>query len=73
MPVKINGKVYYRTKEACHKIGISRATLHRWINEGSIKNPPTRDRNGWRLFTEKEIDQIRIEASRITIEKPKQE
>ena len=67
MPVKINGKVYYRTKEACKKIGISRATFHRWINEGIVTNPPTKDRNGWRLFTEKEINQIRTEATRITV------
>ena len=65
MPIRIKGRVYYRTKEACQKSGISRATFYRWLNEGVIKNPSIRDRNGYRLFGEKDIAAIRAEVFRV--------
>ena len=66
MPVKFGGTVYYRTTEACQRIGISRATFHRWLKEGTIEGPSAKDRNGWRLFTTQEVAQIRAEAKRVT-------
>lgn len=68
MPVKINGYLYYRTMEACQKMGISRTTFHRWVKDGVIEDPSASDRNGWRLFTEKDIAMIRAEAIRISQE-----
>jgi len=37
MAITIDGKVYYKTSEACKKTGISRATLFRWLKIGIIE------------------------------------
>ena len=50
-------------------VGISRNTLFRWLKQGSLGECERRDRNGWRLFTEDEIDSLKAEASQITINK----
>jgi excisionase family DNA binding protein len=65
MSTEINGRIYYRTQEACRLAGISRATFFRWIEEGIIEDMATRDRRGWRLFTDEDINRIRAEAGRI--------
>jgi transposase-like protein len=65
MPVIINGETYYRTTEVCRKVGISRNTLFRWLKEGMSGEPESRDRRGWRLFTEKEVKKLRTEATLI--------
>jgi predicted site-specific integrase-resolvase len=67
MPIEINGQIYYRTREACTKIGISRATLFRWLKAGILKKSH-RDRRGWRVFTEDDLNKIQAEANRIEIE-----
>ncbi len=64
MQVNIKGQVYYRTKEACQKSGISRSTFYRWLSEGIVEDVGQRDRNGWRLFSEKDVAAIRAEAIR---------
>lgn len=66
MPVSINGKTYYRTVDACRRIGISRATLFRWLKSGILPEAH-KDRNGWRLFTEKDLRKIEAEAHRIEV------
>ena len=66
MAIKINGQMYYRTLEACQKAGVSRATLFRWLKAGVLADVMPRDRKGWRLFTENDIDIIRSEATRLT-------
>ena len=68
MPVEINGQTYYRTTEVCRKTGISRATLFRWLNQG-IFPIVFRDRRGWRLFTEDDLNKIRAENNRIEVER----
>ncbi len=65
MPKEIKGKNYYLTSEACEIAGISRGTLFRWIREGIIKDVELKDRNGWRLFTEKEVAAIKAEATKV--------
>ena len=65
MPVTIDGQNYYRTAEVCRLVGISRATLFRWLKEGIFKEAEHRDRRGWRLFTEDEVDKLKTEANRI--------
>ena len=65
MPKTIKNKTYYRTSEACKEAGISKATLFRWIKEGILKDVGRKDRNGWRLFSEKDISIIRSEATKI--------
>ena len=59
MSVLINGREFYRTKEACEKAGISRATLFKWVSENIIEDVKHRDRKGWRLFTEEDIERIK--------------
>lgn len=46
------------THEVARIIGIHRDTLLRWLREKKIKEPK-RDRNGWRIFTNKDIDDIK--------------
>ena len=65
MPVTINGQTYYRTAEVCRRIGISRTTLFRWLKEGIFGEAECRDRRGWRLFTEDEIDSLKVEVNKI--------
>jgi excisionase family DNA binding protein len=64
MPVLIEGQVYYRTLEACRRTGISRATLFRWLKAG-ILSRSVKDRRGWRLYTEDDVETIKKEADRI--------
>jgi predicted site-specific integrase-resolvase len=68
MSVLIDNKQYCRTKEACHKAGISNATFHRWIKQGIIIDNIIKDRRGWRLFTEADIEHIRMEAVKLSTE-----
>jgi excisionase family DNA binding protein len=65
MPVNITGVTYYRTVEVCHLVGIHRSTLLRWLRDGVIDNRPCRDRRGWRLFSEADVNRIKNEANRI--------
>ena len=65
MPVTIDGQTYYRTAEVCLMVGISKSTLFRWFREGVMREVKHRDRKGWRLFTEDEIDRLKIEANRV--------
>ena len=67
MPVEINGQWYYRTSEICSKARISRATLFRWIKTGIVKNR-LRDRRGWRLFTEEDVQKLQVEVGKIEAE-----
>ena len=67
MPIEINGQIYYRTSEACQKTGISRATLLRWLKDGILEKTH-RDRRGWRMFTEGDLNKIQAEATRIKVE-----
>ena len=66
MPVTLSGQKYYRTAEVCRMVGISRTTLFRWLTEGVFSEPRHRDRRGWRLFTEDEVDRMETEANRIS-------
>ena len=65
MPVTVNGQTYYRSAEVCRMVGISRSTLFRWLKEGIFREAEHRDRRGWRLFTEGEIDKLKAEANQI--------
>jgi hypothetical protein len=63
--IKINGQMYYRTLEACQMAGVSRATLFRWLKAGILEDVMPRDRKGWRLFTESDVNRIKSEATRV--------
>ncbi len=64
MSKMIKGRTYFNTSEACQKAGISRATLFRWIKADILEDVVRKDRNGWRLFTEKDVARIKSEAMR---------
>ena len=49
------------------KTGISRATLFRWIKTGVLKKS-YRDRRGWRLFTDDDLNKMKAEVNRVEIE-----
>jgi predicted site-specific integrase-resolvase len=55
---------YYRTAEVCTITGISRSTLLRWFRSCALKDVTHRDRRGWRLFTQADIDRIQYEADK---------
>jgi predicted site-specific integrase-resolvase len=65
MPVRIDGQTYYRTAEVYRQIGVSRNTLYTWLRRGVLGETELRDRRGWRLFTQKEVDQLKTETGRI--------
>ena len=65
MPVIIKGKKYYQTSEALNKAGISRATWYRWRAADLVKDTSQKDRRGWRLFTEQEVEKLREFAQQI--------
>jgi adenine-specific DNA-methyltransferase len=66
MPIKIGGQHFYGTTETCQKTGISRATLYRWLRKGLLSKQ-RKDRRGWRLFTEEDLQKILAEIKRIVI------
>jgi predicted site-specific integrase-resolvase len=45
--------------------GTSRNTLLRWIREGRFVDVKFRDRNGWRLFAEDDIERLKVEVNKI--------
>jgi hypothetical protein len=59
MPTPINGETYYSAQEAAVAAGISKPTLLRWIKSKRVNDAEKRDRNGWRLFSEGEVQAIR--------------
>lgn len=61
----INGQIYYRTADVCRIVGISKTTFFRWLKESIFKEAEHRDRRGWRLFTEDELNRFKEEANRI--------
>ncbi len=69
MTVKINGSRYYRTNEACKMAGITKNTFFRWVSCGSFKDVENRDRRGWRLFTQEDLQRLIKEANRVEVQK----
>lgn len=67
MPVTMNDRTYHKTGEVCRIAGISKSTLFRWLKEGVVKDAEHRDRRGWRLFTEEDIDKIKAETRRMEV------
>ena len=59
MPIAINGQIYFRTAEVCQLVGISKSTLFRCLRQGIFSEAERRDRKGWRLFTEEDIERIK--------------
>jgi len=49
--------VTYSTKQILERVQISRATLYKWLNEGKVPDVK-RDRNNFRIFSDKDIKNI---------------
>ena len=47
----------YTTIQTAEKVGVSKETILRWLRAGKITEPD-RDRNGWRIFSEAEVNEI---------------
>jgi len=67
MPKEINGQRYYTATEVCREVVISRPTLFRWLKRGVLTRLH-KDRRGWRMFTEDDLEKIQLEAGRIKVE-----
>jgi hypothetical protein len=65
LSVQIDGQKYYRTGEACRLAGTSRMTFLRWVRQEKFEDVPYRDLNGWRLFSEKEINQLKSRINKL--------
>ena len=65
MPIELNGQTYYRTAEVCRIVGISKNTLLRWVRDGSFVDVEHRDRRGWRLFSEDDLNRLKAEAHQV--------
>ncbi len=52
-----------RLSEVAREIGVSTITLKRWLLSGKVPEV-TRDRNGWRLFSSADVEQIKHYATR---------
>jgi DNA (cytosine-5)-methyltransferase 1 len=48
----------YNLKEAAALLGVAPITLKRWLLSKKV-GEVARDRNGWRVFTESDIERIR--------------
>jgi excisionase family DNA binding protein len=65
VPLKLNGKTYYTISEACRLAGTNRDTFLRWVREGKFSDVEHRDRNGWRLFTGKDVHRLKAKVNHI--------
>lgn len=65
LPVIINGQTYYRTAEACRMARISKNTFLRWVREEIFADVELRDRRGWRLFSNDDLDKLKAEVHKV--------
>lgn len=57
-------KDIYSLKQAAKLVGVSAITLKRWLLSQKVAEV-ARNRNGWRVFTSKDIDRIRRFAEKL--------
>ncbi len=65
MPVTMSGKTYYFSAEACEMACTNRNTYLRWVRENKFTDVVHRDRNGWRLFTEDDVQRLKSKVNKI--------
>jgi len=53
----------FSAHEVALAAGISKNTLLRWLKQGKVPEP-FRDRNGWRVFQQEDVDRICAFANR---------
>ena len=64
---RIDSEKYYTSKEVCQKIGISRSTLWRWVQKDPSNDTRYRNRNGWRLWSDEQLEVIDMHFNTIYI------
>jgi DNA-binding transcriptional MerR regulator len=52
----------YNLRDAAKKIGVAPITLRRWLLSKKVEEV-ARDRNGWRVFTQSDVQRIKKFAS----------
>ena len=67
MTFEVNGEKLFSVSEACRLAGTTRNTFLRWVRENKIRDTHYRDRNGWRLFNEEEIADLKMRVCQIRI------
>ena len=65
MPLKLDDRTFYNTREACKLAGTNRHTFLRWVRQKKFTDVEHRDRNGWRLFTEDDIQRLKAQVNHI--------
>jgi DNA-binding transcriptional MerR regulator len=65
MPLKIDDRTFYNTREACKLAGTNRHTFLRWVRQKKFTDVEHRDRNGWRLFTEDDVQRLKAQVNHI--------
>jgi DNA-binding transcriptional MerR regulator len=65
MPLKLNGQIFYNTQEACKLAGANRDTFLRWVRQKKFTDVGHRDRNGWRLFTNEDIQRLKTRVNHV--------
>jgi excisionase family DNA binding protein len=58
MPKLLSGIPFYTVSEVAKAVGVHRITLVRWIDAGKVPDGK-RDRNGWRMFSESQVEAIK--------------
>jgi len=58
MPKLIGGTRFHTVSEVARAVGVHRATLLRWIDAQKVTDGK-RDRNGWRMFSDTQLEVIR--------------
>jgi len=58
MPRNIGDSQFFTLIEVCRMVGVHRTTLLRWLAAGKVPNAK-RDRHGWRLFSQEQVEAIK--------------
>jgi hypothetical protein len=69
VPFIIDGRTVYRIGEALEAAAVSRASFFRWVKEGLIQDTEFRDRNGRRVLTAEEMENLKRFAHKL-VESP---
>ena len=65
MPLNLDDRTFYNTREACKLAGTNRHTFLRWVRQKKFTDVEHRDRNGWRLFTEDDVQRLKAHVNHI--------
>jgi predicted site-specific integrase-resolvase len=58
MPLHIQGRDLYPIGEVLSRVGLSRSTYFRWVKAGRVHDTKYKDRNGRRVFTQEEVEEL---------------